>query len=528
MENDIFHLDAEIARRLEFMVVPLQRYRNTLLPIAHLPNELLQSVFLLCCSRETGAGGSMGHKQPIELSHVCHTWRLLALASGRLWGDISITHPPLTTLFLSRSTRHPLRVNWSYKQEEVHNTMFSLEDYLVAFNTTLHHAERISSLQLCIPHDSISDHIKPIVESLKPRFTQLSNFYVDFSGDDDVEPISVDWFFVSNAPELTHLELKYGHVRPETVLAFSRLVSLDLPDMWHASSELSRKWRDTLVSLSDTLEVVNITANLLLLPGSDAIKLGNLTDLVLRGSIVHMQDVLIGLQTPTIRRLILHLDDYFEDNLVGAALFHPWSGIINKQLSWENVKHQESWCLTFHSSEGICLRAPDYQVSMALRCEIDDSSPAAVSFFIQCLHEEIRHAIIELELNVSQDPDDDDDVLWPMLPWAGLHEYIPNISSLKVNSAGFRSLVNIQGYPVCPKLAVLHFYDTNLSDEDLIEVTDLRDAIWTREAHSGCQSITEIRLSNECKLSRHVRNLFGSGVAVFLNDQEVEYDLLAE
>ncbi|KAK0220694.1 hypothetical protein IW262DRAFT_1386283 [Armillaria fumosa] len=58
-----------------------RRYRSILAPIRHLPQEVLLSIFSLCCESYFGEDTLDFEKFPWFLSHICHMWRDLVPSS---------------------------------------------------------------------------------------------------------------------------------------------------------------------------------------------------------------------------------------------------------------------------------------------------------------------------------------------------------------------------------------------------------------------------------------------------------------
>ena len=87
-------------------------------PINWLPTELLIDIFLTRTEDESTdfAIGLPYNSAPVVISHVCHKWRELALATSRLWSFISYRTPhwipqPLS-VFLQRAGSSPISFNF--------------------------------------------------------------------------------------------------------------------------------------------------------------------------------------------------------------------------------------------------------------------------------------------------------------------------------------------------------------------------------------------------------------------------------
>ncbi|KAM5543179.1 hypothetical protein V8D89_003053 [Ganoderma adspersum] len=150
---------AGVARSLS----TLHRYHNTLLPIGMLPPEVLIRVFDFIVSPPSDVHDVKPHKQAewaITLTHVCSSWRDVALSISRLWSQVVDEDSKLATLFLQRSRTADIRLyaslsippsppnyvwqdviqNHSHRVHELHvrvSRVTPTEDFLNALSTPL-------------------------------------------------------------------------------------------------------------------------------------------------------------------------------------------------------------------------------------------------------------------------------------------------------------------------------------------------------------------------------------------------------
>ncbi|TFK71451.1 hypothetical protein BDN72DRAFT_837504 [Pluteus cervinus] len=101
-QQDIAKIDEEI-RALENRIFSLRSTRNTLVPIGHLPAEVLQTIFNIAQCQGT---------QTIHLSWVSHTWRSLVIGSKSLWTLINNSNLDWASLYLERSFPMPLVITF--------------------------------------------------------------------------------------------------------------------------------------------------------------------------------------------------------------------------------------------------------------------------------------------------------------------------------------------------------------------------------------------------------------------------------
>ncbi|KAJ7733679.1 hypothetical protein B0H16DRAFT_1892762 [Mycena metata] len=104
------------------------RRRNAL---DRFPNELLSTIFFFAIERHDEPNTLT--ISPTTISHICHRWRQVALATGNLWTNIVLTFPTSseqltrTLTWLSRSKTYPLDIlldfrdpEWDWEGEETH------------------------------------------------------------------------------------------------------------------------------------------------------------------------------------------------------------------------------------------------------------------------------------------------------------------------------------------------------------------------------------------------------------------------
>ncbi|VDB87320.1 unnamed protein product [Peniophora sp. CBMAI 1063] len=96
------------AAALTSALTPIYVLRNSS-PIASLPVELLQQIFLLL-----SPASSAEYRVPVALSHVCRRWCDVALHLPELWINIPLRSHHWAAAFVARSRPLPVRVSHSY------------------------------------------------------------------------------------------------------------------------------------------------------------------------------------------------------------------------------------------------------------------------------------------------------------------------------------------------------------------------------------------------------------------------------
>ena len=118
-------IEDEIEQHLKAVVV-LKRRLNTTVAISRLPNELLAEIFVWLAqdyydyskkllgpysnSYGTYSTSYGTNLRWIRTSHVCHTWREVALTTPRLWSFIQVARQEAIEMLLVRSKQAPLLV----------------------------------------------------------------------------------------------------------------------------------------------------------------------------------------------------------------------------------------------------------------------------------------------------------------------------------------------------------------------------------------------------------------------------------
>lgn len=116
--EDMIRLKSSIRAEREALGSRITELESQKQPINWLPTELLIEIFLIRTEDESAdlAIGLPYNSAPVLISHVCHKWRELALATSRLWSFISYGTPqwiprPLS-VFLQRAGSSPISFNF--------------------------------------------------------------------------------------------------------------------------------------------------------------------------------------------------------------------------------------------------------------------------------------------------------------------------------------------------------------------------------------------------------------------------------
>ncbi|EPQ60233.1 hypothetical protein GLOTRDRAFT_134952 [Gloeophyllum trabeum ATCC 11539] len=159
-QNDVMKNRKEM-QEIDRQIQALNLRRNALAPISSLPPEIMCMMFML--SSEMGRES----RRVLEITHVCHQWRVLALGYPSLWARPPLSDPRGTEEFLRRAEGAPLGVSIFFTRE---NTKANIE----ASAIVLDQMHRIRTLSLIVedrrPTRDVLDRLKkpaPLLEDLE-------------------------------------------------------------------------------------------------------------------------------------------------------------------------------------------------------------------------------------------------------------------------------------------------------------------------------------------------------------------------
>ncbi|KAG8983664.1 hypothetical protein FRB93_007104 [Tulasnella sp. JGI-2019a] len=188
-------------------------HSNALLPISHLPNDLLVDIFALACETKKyfsmqSDGSRTGVYMLATFVSVCHEWREIVHNAPSLWAYISSNHSDRTNLeCLTRSDQVPLHVFFNYPY--VISREFKRRIFQVV--------HRWKSAKLFyVP-------IKSLEELEQRPAPLLESFYLHGGGSHAKTPN----LFCGSANQLRHLTLVHSKIQWVSDL-LSRLTTLDI------------------------------------------------------------------------------------------------------------------------------------------------------------------------------------------------------------------------------------------------------------------------------------------------------------
>jgi hypothetical protein len=187
--RDIHSLDLEILERTVLFILPLRRLRNSLIPIARVPDEILLQIFHLCVDDDDAA---FSMKNQLSFSNVSHHWRDIAMADGSLWSFIDCSRPAATDNLI-RSLPHPISVR-IYPRFAKIGEISALE----VFNQVLANRPGIKRLDMTLSDDDFFDYVDDMLHYVKPNLEGLEVFRLYRTT--GYEAVSVDHFFPYGVP----------------------------------------------------------------------------------------------------------------------------------------------------------------------------------------------------------------------------------------------------------------------------------------------------------------------------------------
>ncbi|KAG7099068.1 hypothetical protein E1B28_000943 [Marasmius oreades] len=190
----------------------LEYQRNLLVPICHLPAEILGNIFTFCVPT-----GTISTPQLPNVVHVCRLWRTIAFNTPLMWSTPNFISPKLAREMLRLSKSSPLNIEWNRDSGAL------LPKQLEVLGEAITEISRVQSLHLsCNPHQ-----VEVLLTGLVDPAPMLEALTLQC-------PISGDFFFLpgnflaGDAPRLRRLSLTASNNIPWGSQIMKNLTRLDI------------------------------------------------------------------------------------------------------------------------------------------------------------------------------------------------------------------------------------------------------------------------------------------------------------
>ena len=287
-------------------------HRNTLVPIARLPPEILSIIFSLL----SASGPSLDHFKrpsrffipitPSSLSHVCHRWREISLNLPCFWSHINLTEltPACAAEMLARAKMAPLHLAAAVTiAHDIENIMGPIEAHirhtrLLSISANIHDLQRMFGRLI----------------SSAPSLEQL---YINSWFNEALVP---DNLFDGIAPKLSDLHLKKCGISWVSPI-FKGLRCLELSSFPRSERTTLNVWLDALnqmpqlerLSLYDGIPIHSVTALPLPVEPGPTVVLSSLRELDIHADTQDCFAVLAHVILPALTRLCVIVETTYHD-----------------------------------------------------------------------------------------------------------------------------------------------------------------------------------------------------------------------
>lgn len=245
-----------------------------LYPSARIPPELITEIFLHCATQcwsafsvhfdakptavpESEMDSDSDSDEPslpaippidgwIQLLHICHRWREIALFSPQLWGHAILNFPAMTRLCITRSCGVPLHV-WRFG-----TGAFSTQEQ-GAFGLVIHQLSRVQELYIKAPELVMPSLPKEVLKHISAPLLKVCVFR------GAQYPELLDIMLGHGLPRLEHLEIPAGYVRTWCMFPLpSTLKSLEVSESFKDPSTFKSRGSQTLPPQDDSTNLKSL------------------------------------------------------------------------------------------------------------------------------------------------------------------------------------------------------------------------------------------------------------------------------
>ena len=287
----------------------LKLYRNTLVPIARLPTEILSIIFYLLSGPSFWALKRTSRHTPITpffLSHVCHRWREISLNLPCLWSHIILTEllPAGASQMIALAKMAPLNLEAAVKTWDLEIVTGQIEAHI-------HHTRHLS---LSASPQDFERMLGRLISSA-PSLERLS---IKCSNLTDGPMLVPDNLFNGIAPKLSCLHLDMCSISWVSPLLWG-LRELELFTFPRGGRTSLNVWFDALsqmhqlerLSLLNNIPIHDSSTRTPMVPGL-AVVLPSLRELDVIASVLDCFVVLAHLILPALTRLCINAKNTYD------------------------------------------------------------------------------------------------------------------------------------------------------------------------------------------------------------------------
>ncbi|KAK7058591.1 hypothetical protein VNI00_002227 [Paramarasmius palmivorus] len=215
--DSLEELDRKL-ERLEYELAQAKVERNSRLPVARLPAEVLTEIFSYLAPNPSTMSLPPygGRTQWLAFTQICHFWRIIALNHAPLWTCPDLTIPALAEIVIQRSKTADLHLvlSNSSRAKIEQNLLDTIQSQLM---------NRVGTLQLTIT--SAKDKLRNFVNSLTQPAPRLRVLSLDATYEEMLTLPAQ--FLARDTPSLDEVSLNHCHIPWDSPL-LGNLTSLDL------------------------------------------------------------------------------------------------------------------------------------------------------------------------------------------------------------------------------------------------------------------------------------------------------------
>jgi hypothetical protein len=473
------------------------------------------------------------------VSQVCHSWRLVALSSKRLWANINLSFPRTVKRYIHRSQPLPFHMRFHLKSAQG----YSSDSVKLLSGALVHVFEssyRLSSIDLHMPNLGafFSDHFGPLLMQMKPHFPILESIKADFaaimaypgggSGYRYARPF-IYLLVVNGAPFLKHLYMKkcFFPEQGARIIPHMPLRTLHVMDR-----ESQYNWHEFLQGISETLTEFHVDGSATRELCKRPVVLPKLERLLIIGKGRYIRDSLAGILCRNVVNLDIRLTlgVGFDGNPRKAD-----NDFILFLIAWmaetkiSSPGSNSFYVVNLHEDATVTLSNHDDSICAQLNCLFTASSFLT---FIQSLPKAILERVFQLELSrVNNEELRSTESILDEQFFTAIGPFLPKVLFARVEEQAALALLHAwcqKGTTsVFPGIKELTLRELMLKGEKDHKCRTLVSALRRREEHINAEAPThawklgKIFFGDGCSLKSSIRDEIGARYRVFFQGEEI-------